>query len=151
MVKGYRNNNPGNIRRLAYKNGKPQYWYGEIPYEQSEDLAFSQFVDMKVGLRALFKLIYNHHKGGNNTVQKLISKYAPPNENDTQLYIKKVSEALGISSEVVFKLTYENIFVIAKAANAMENYQRFADLLDHSDYEEAFAISGIPLKKKLTK
>ncbi len=72
---GIRNNNPGNLR----PGGN-----------------FAQFPDMQTGLQALDNNLQSYGKQGINTVAGVISKWAPPNENDTNGYIKEVSQRLGI-------------------------------------------------------
>jgi hypothetical protein len=57
----------------------------------------AQYPDMQTGLKALDDNLTNYGKQGVNTVSGVISKWAPPNENDTQAYIKDVSQRLGIS------------------------------------------------------
>lgn len=57
----------------------------------------AQYPDMQTGLQALDQNLLSYGKQGVNTVSGVISKWAPPNENDTQAYIKDVSQRLGIS------------------------------------------------------
>jgi hypothetical protein len=72
---GIRNNNPG----AMMPGGK-----------------LAQYPDMQTGLAALDGNLASYGKQGVNTVAGVISKWAPPNENDTQAYIKDVSQRLGI-------------------------------------------------------
>ena len=72
---GIRNNNPGNLR----PGGN-----------------FAQYPDMQTGLTALDNNLQSYGKQGINTVAGVISKWAPPNENDTNGYIQEVSQRLGI-------------------------------------------------------
>src|SRR6185437_601076 len=57
----------------------------------------AQYPDMQTGLQALDQNLASYGKQGVNTISGVISKWAPPNENDTQAYIKDVSQRLGIS------------------------------------------------------
>jgi hypothetical protein len=57
----------------------------------------AQYPDMQTGLKALDDNLASYGKQGVNTISGVISKWAPPNENDTQAYIKDVSQRLGIS------------------------------------------------------
>jgi hypothetical protein len=57
----------------------------------------AQYPDMQTGLKALDDNLASYGKQGVNTLSGVISKWAPPNENDTQAYIKDVSQRLGIS------------------------------------------------------
>jgi hypothetical protein len=72
---GVRNNNPG----AMMPGGK-----------------LAQYPDMQTGLQALDVNLASYGKQGVNTISGVISKWAPPNENDTQAYIKDVSQRLGI-------------------------------------------------------
>lgn len=88
-ARGIRNNNPGNIRK-----GTSQ-WQGMSPAQT--DNAFVQFTSPVYGIRALALLLKNYNsRYGLNTVEELISRYAPPSENITGSYVKAVSNAIGV-------------------------------------------------------
>lgn len=57
----------------------------------------AQYPDMQTGLAALDKNLQSYGKQGVNTLAGVISKWAPPNQNDTQAYIKDVSQRLGVN------------------------------------------------------
>ena len=79
---GIRNNNPLNIRR-----GKT-LWKGEIPASQG---TFCKFESMEWGLRAAFCLLRTYAtKYRLCCVRDIISRWAPPKENDTTSYIRHV-------------------------------------------------------------
>lgn len=81
--RGYRNNNPLNIR---ISNNQ---WQGKVA--NNTDGVFEQFVSMEYGYRAALKLIQNYiNLYGLNTVAEIISRWAPDNENDTKRYISTV-------------------------------------------------------------
>jgi hypothetical protein len=86
---GYKQNNPGNIRRSA------EVFDGEI----SSFTAFKSFNSMRYGYRALAIILYNYFKRGNDTIRKMITVYSPPSENDTAAYIRFVSEQTGIPAD----------------------------------------------------
>jgi hypothetical protein len=56
----------------------------------------AQYPDMQTGLQALDQNLASYGKQGVNTISGVISKWAPPNENNTQAYIQDVSQRLGI-------------------------------------------------------
>ena len=87
--RGYRNNNPLNIRRTNSK------WTGLASVQS--DKAFCQFVAMQYGWRAAFRLLYNYwHKHGCDTIRKIITRWAPPaDNNNTEAYIKHVVKYVG--------------------------------------------------------
>ena len=83
LPRGYRNNNPLNIRFNSHNN-----WTGKIL--PNTDGVFEQFRTPEYGYRAALKLIQNYIKAGTNTVAAIISKWAPNNENNTTNYINRV-------------------------------------------------------------
>ncbi|HAD5968613.1 TPA_asm: hypothetical protein G1Q02_17490 [Salmonella enterica subsp. enterica serovar Typhimurium] len=90
-VMGIRNNNPGNIE-YSDKNA----WDGELQPEGR----FSRFTTPEHGIRALARIMRTYHKRGLNTVSKIAYEYAPPTENDTEKYIKTVTDYMGIGRDV---------------------------------------------------
>lgn len=85
MVK---NNNPGNIRLSN------DVWKGQVIPGTSSD--FVTFKDLPYGYRALFILLQNYIRSGYDTIQAIISKYAPESENPTGNYINFVGNYTGI-------------------------------------------------------
>jgi hypothetical protein len=87
LPRGIRNNNPGNLRGNAE-------WKGKTGADEGGYLTFES---PQSGLRAMaVNLLVQQNKHGLNTVQDIVTKYAPPSENDTASYIKQVSQALGV-------------------------------------------------------
>lgn len=89
LSRGLKNNNPGNIKRTSDK------WMGLSSIQS--DPVFFVFESPEWGIRALAKLLLNYEKMGFNSVEKIISRYAPSNENDTSSYIRSVSENLEVN------------------------------------------------------
>lgn len=86
--RGIRNHNPGNIRK------SPATWQGEVP---GDDDLFESFASAEFGLRAIGRLLLNYQsKQGLNTVRKLIDRWAPPCENDTDQYVSHVATRCGV-------------------------------------------------------
>jgi hypothetical protein len=83
-VPGIRNNNPGNIR-------PGDNWVGMIGTANN----FVVFKDMDYGFRALAVDLANKINKGYDTITKIITRYAPPSENDTASYINAVSMSTG--------------------------------------------------------
>jgi len=96
LPRGIRNNNPANIRIVQGNN-----WRGKIPESQNTDYEFEQFETMQYGIRAALKLLSNYIRNGYNTINKIISRWAPPTENNTGNYIDAVSKGTGISPNQV--------------------------------------------------
>lgn len=93
LPRGYRNNNPLNIRVSK------ETWLGKIT--PNTDGAFEQFKSMGYGFRAALKLLRNYISNGNNTIEKMISRWAPATENNTSGYISRVASGSGINSKTV--------------------------------------------------
>lgn len=114
MSRGLNNNNPGNIRIGGQK------FIGEK--DKSTDSAFRQFVTMPFGYRAMFVLLRNYIKSGNNTIEKIISRYAPSNENNTTAYINAVVQGSGINPNTIIHIDdLDSLTKIIAAMSMVEN------------------------------
>lgn len=90
-VRGYRNKNPGNIRHGSK-------WQGLAPNQT--DAGFCQFVSHEYGIRAIYKLMQTYqNRDGLNSIEAIINRYAPPNENNTQGYINRCASDLGVTRD----------------------------------------------------
>ena len=85
--RGLRNNNPLNIRHNT------DVFQGEI---KGIDTAFKTFSSMPYGYRAAFVTLATYHSRGWNTIEKIITRWAPPTENATEKYISYVERWSGI-------------------------------------------------------
>ena len=110
-----RNNNPCNIRIST------DVFQGEV--RPSGDKAFKQFETMAYGYRVAFKVLrtyINNYKC--DTIRKIISRWAPKNENHTENYIKVVSERSGIpEDDTVYADNREMMIRIVAAMSFVEN------------------------------
>lgn len=115
MSRGLRNNNPGNIRLDGV------HWKGEK--EPSTDGEFKQFTSMAWGYRAMFQMLNTYStKHGLDTIRKMISRWAPPTENDTEAYIKAVSDRSGTPPDSRITTTNRDVMVpIVAAMSRVEN------------------------------
>ena len=140
--RGIRNNNPGNI----IINNTP--WEGLVPLSQNTDGKFQQFKTLEHGLRALMTNARTYIlKYGANTIEKLMSKWAPPHENDTKKYSNFIATQLNISpTQTLTKtdLTQKFFITIAKAIAQMECAPDHV-LIPQSSYEKAHSMMS-PLK-----
>jgi len=107
LKRGERNNNPGNIRKGAN-------WQG-LASEQP-DPGFASFISPFYGLRAMAIVLYNYFtKYGLDTIEKIITRYAPSNENDTRAYINSVSRLSGFGPSEKLAMNSDTLFRIMKA------------------------------------
>ena len=94
--RGERNNNPLNIRRSA------DQWEGAR--DKQTDCSFVQFKSMAYGYRAAWKILQSYYghfcsKGMLFQVGNIIGRWAPPQENDTENYIRTVLRLSGIGGK----------------------------------------------------
>ena len=132
--RGVRNKNPGNIR-------KGNDWQGLVL--NGDDPAFDQFISPEMGFRALARVLLSYQrKHGLKTVRQIIARWAPPNENQTDMYIRFVATSLGVTPDQEIELTRHKLFVIAKAIARKENGRQ----PDGGDwFTDAQVLKGIDL------
>lgn len=134
-TRGIRNNNPGNIRV-----SKDQ-WEGMT----GDDGAFVTFDSPESGVRALGKNLLSYGRQGYDSIEKIINRWAPPNENDTQAYIDSVVAATGIPATQSLDLSNpDTLSSLAQAISFHETGSRY----DHEVYQQgvARALNGISPK-----
>jgi len=85
--RGYRNNNPGNLRFLS-----ANAWNGQI----ANDAGYGIYDTPQNGTRALGHQLLAYARRGINTVQGIIYTWAPPTENNTAAYARAVASELGV-------------------------------------------------------
>lgn len=78
---GIINNNPLNIRYSPSTK-----WKGQA----GANKGFCVFTDMIYGYRAAIVLLCNYQRKGYDTIRKIITRWAPPSENNTEAYISAV-------------------------------------------------------------
>ena len=98
-ARGIRNNNPLNIRLSKDR------WQGQRPPSTSPEgeKAFCVFESMAYGWRAAFVILCKTYYGKYKlkTIRALITRWAPPKENNTEAYIRRVTDRIGIGADTV--------------------------------------------------
>lgn len=94
LPRGLRNNNPLNIRHSASR------WQGARA--EQTDKAFVQFTSMTMGYRAAWRILetyYNHFEREQQpfTPRNIIFRWAPPNENDSEAYLRRVCQLTNLA------------------------------------------------------
>ena len=111
--RGLRNNNPLNIRHNA------DTFQGEI---KGADKAFKTFSSMPYGYRAAFITLATYLSKGCNTIEKIVTRWAPPTENNTGTYIANVERWSGSSKTKELTTTDGAYFIqIVAAMSFIEN------------------------------
>lgn len=115
MTRGYRNNNPLNMRHDKDR------WQGEVV--PSQDGAFKQFETMAWGYRAAFKLLHNYQKNnGCRILSDFINRWAPPSENNTSAYVSTVAKRAGLSDvSEIDTLKGDTMRAVVSAMSYVEN------------------------------
>lgn len=89
IPRGIRLNNPGNIRRSDVP------WLGLAGLQ--DDPEFFEFSSPIYGIRAMARIFKNYQREGLTTIEDVISRWAPPTENDTDSYIKDVCARCNVA------------------------------------------------------
>lgn len=87
LTRAQRNHNPFNIKAV-----------GNQPHD---DKGFRVFKSDDEAVTAAYHQLELYAGRGNNTLGGMIKAWAPPNENDTELYIKQMEKATGMSASHV--------------------------------------------------
>jgi hypothetical protein len=131
MSRGLRNKNPGNIRLT------PGMWKGEV---KGTDKDFKTFKSMAYGYRAIFVLLRGYFDKGYNTVSKIINRYAPSSENQTDSYIASVCGKVGVSPDTVLDFNDPlQMKRLVKAISFVENGVAAEDIEVENGYKLLYA------------
>lgn len=113
IPRGIRNNNPLNIRI-------GNTWLGEVPNPTESE--FEQFVNVVYGLRAAFCILRRYiRRYHSNTIRKIVSRWAPKVENDTDQYCNFVAQRCNVNPDAVIDYFDEELMV--KIVRAMAKFE----------------------------
>ena len=88
-----RTKNPMNVRFSKSNN-----WKGKTGENYK---GFECFICDRYSVRAAHRLMSTYSRYGIKTIGAFIRRYAPANENDTELYIKRVCEMTRLNKETL--------------------------------------------------
>lgn len=117
-IRGIRNNNPFNLQ----KTNTP--WAGKVI---GNDKRFETFDHIENGIRAgVIDIVGDITKDSQNTLNKLMATFAPEHENDTNTYIRVLSNATGFGPDEDLRdkngrVSINTIFHLARAIITHEN------------------------------
>jgi len=116
-TRGERNNNPGNI----WRDMTP--WLGLQARDPAVEARFCVFDSALHGIRALCIVLLNYQRlDGLKTLAQVITRWAPPAENDTGSYVTDVERHAGIGRSDPLNLEHpEALQKVAKAIIQHEN------------------------------
>ncbi|PHM65685.1 structural protein [Xenorhabdus stockiae] len=130
MSRGIRNHNPGNIRH-------GDNWQGLS--DPQTDNAFCQFTAPEWGIRAMLKILRNYErKYGLNSIRQIITRWAPPHENQTENYIAYVCKVVGIASHAVIDV--DNAVTMRRLVKAIIQMENGQQPYSEAIFEKAFEL-----------
>lgn len=138
--RGYRNNNPLNIR---FSDRNP--WKGILGRDK-EHGGMCIFEAQRYGIRAAFKLFETYQKKYNMcSVRDIISKWAPKKENNTEAYIKHVCKYMKCEPEFIphFGVAAElyDCIRMVKAMCEVENGIPHTRFIPDHEFESGFSLA----------
>lgn len=152
LPRGVAGNNPLNIRISA------EPWQGKIAIDKNTDalrskigrVEFEQFIDAPHGLRAGAKILITYKAQGTNTLNKIISKWAPKNENNTEAYLANVLHSMrdrgftGSQDAVIDADHYDIASIILPSMVQQENgLNQGKDWYSSDVIDQALLLAGI--------
>lgn len=108
---GYRINNPLNIRYSSANN-----WKGQT----GQQSGFCVFDTPENGIRAAMVNLKSYRKQGVITIGDIVSRWAPPTENNTQNYIDFVCKKLGANIRDEVEQDAQSYIALLQAMCIME-------------------------------
>jgi hypothetical protein len=128
---GLRNNNPGNIR-------PGDNWRGMI----GQNGGFVVFENIGWGIRAIGKDLITKYNNGYNTIAKIITRYAPPSENNTANYISLVSGYTGISPNTTLNMDLTTLRLLIRAIMNVECGISYSRMITDAEINEGIQLIG---------
>jgi BMFP domain-containing protein YqiC len=111
LSRGYRNNNPLNLRYIDPSRA----FNGQV----RNDGGYGVYDSMQNGVRAAGKQLKQYAARGMSTIRQIVSTWAPPAENDTQAYVADVSAQLDLDADESFDVVTQ----LADLAAAMARHE----------------------------
>lgn len=134
LPRGLRDNNPGDLEQPP---GTP--WNGTV----GMDGPFVIFPDTTWGLRALAKDLINNINGGYDSITSLITKFAPPSENNTDAYISAVAADTSIDPGVQLGTDQDTIVSLMRAIINHELGDSFSEqYVPDTDIQTGYTMAG---------
>lgn len=127
-----RNNNPGNLN-FAGQAG--------AVLEDGSNARFAKFGSTAEGVSALAKQLQRYGERGLDTVSKIINKYAPSSENNTQAYIDALSKRLGVTGDQ--KLDLNDTTTLTGLIKGIARHEAGSDYLSDSDLMTGLSMAGV--------
>lgn len=115
VTRGIRNNNPGNLDYV------PMWAKQGATRETGNNGRFAAFATPEEGLRALAVQLKRYANAGEDSVYKIIKKYAPETENNTIAYMNSVARDIGTG--IHGRLNFSDPQVMEKMMRAIIKFE----------------------------
>lgn len=112
-TRGMRNNNPGNLRSGVGQVGTDSGGYAVFPSREA-------------GYNAAARQLVGYHNAGLDTINAIVSKWAPSSENDTQAYIASVVQSMnrkGFNVGAFSRLNLKDSALLKALLDSMINHE----------------------------
>lgn len=130
LTRGERNNNPGNIRKSNAA------WQGKV---SGADSSFETFASPEMGIRALAITLRTYQtKYRLRSVRQIIGRWAPPNENNTEAYIRAVCARLGVTADQAVDLN--DAATLAGMTEAIIKHENGRSIYTSAQIETAISL-----------
>lgn len=147
--RGIRNYNPGTSAGATA-------WQGLVPVDKRTDPAFCQFVSAAYGIRALARtLITYQDKYQLYTIREMISRWAPPSENNTEAYVRAVATQVGKGADEQLDMQdYTDLRAMTEAIIRHENGKgplpTPSTWYDSATIDKALVLAGVEPPRRAT-
>lgn len=132
--RGIRNHNPLNIRLST------DQWEG-LQGAQT-DPSFFQFTGPEWGIRAAARILLNYQsRYGLETIEQMISRWAPPTENLTSAYVIHIAAAVGIAKNE--PVTVSRPEIMKPMLKAMIRHENGKQPYTDEQIEQGMMLAGI--------
>lgn len=133
--RGIRNHNPGNIEYSPATK-----WQGLA--DPPTDGRFCRFKAPAWGIRALARVLITYQdKHGLNTVRKIVTRWAPPVENNTTAYVNAVARRVGVGPDM--PISVHDYETLAPLAEAIIHHENGKQPYDKATIEEGLYLAGV--------
>ena len=140
--RGIRNHNPGNIERSSANKWQGRMPEAQMTFEQRAERRFEVFISPAWGIRAICVLLIAYFdRHGCDTVEKIIQRWAPPNENNTRAYIQAVAKAVVTLPDVHINL--HDFRVLRPLVEAIIAHENAGHRYPSAVVEEGLRLAGV--------
>ena len=126
-----RNNNPGNLE-----------YYGQLgSVREDGEGRFAKFGTMEQGVAALARQLQLYSYRGIDTIEKIISTYAPSSENNTAAYIDAIVKRLGIGANE--KLNLDDASTLSGLIQGISRHEAGRSFLSDQQVMTGLTMAGV--------